>query len=150
MNWKIGLNNIYTALKIFVGMVASSAVIVANSQPSAQVNCFYVGKNSGSNASWEFGWNDGSGTATTMSISSSISFNASGAYEYRLFCPPSSSTVYFSFQDLNNGNYIEHSASSDIPSITTLMGPQLWVNNGLNGTAACSIDIISQYIETDN
>ena len=141
----------YANMRIAVGLFENANPIPFNQQPTAQVNCLYVGKNSGSNNSFEFGYNDSTGTATTQSISSSIQFSVSGAYELRLFSPPSGSTVYFSFTRLDIlSQTIEWSASVNIPSRTSSLSPQMTVNTGDVPMGVISIDPISQYIETDN
>lgn len=70
-------------------------------------------------------------------------------FEARIFCPPNGSIIYYSLEVLNGGSLYEGSCTTNIPSNTTLLSPQIWTNNGITA-AAVGIDIVSQYIETDS
>jgi hypothetical protein len=68
-------------------------------------------------------------------------------FEIRIYCPPNGTTVYYSIQRLNGTDIYQGSTSTNIPSSTTLLSPQIWTNNG-TATTAVAIDVVSQYIET--
>lgn len=122
-------------------MVSTGGVLTATAEPSTQA---YLGVGCDSTQS----------TLRFFSSSSSVDLGANfpsntqniDLYEFRLFIPPNGNTTYWSVTRLNTGHYIEGSLAT--PSKTTLVGPQIWINNA--GTAsAVAIDVISQYIETD-
>ena len=69
--------------------------------------------------------------------------------EIRIYCPPNGTTIGYSIENLSTGAFLEGSVTTNIPSNTTLLSPQIWTNNGTTALA-CGIDISSQYIETDN
>jgi len=69
--------------------------------------------------------------------------------EARIFCASNSSTVYYSLEVVGGGSLFEGSTSTILPAVGTLLSPQIWTNNGTTALA-CGIDVLSQYLETDN
>lgn len=136
--------------RTFVGLIASTAVL-SNADPSSQLNILGFGVDAADTA-WTFMHNDGTGVATKETLSGTFPPRdlSLTAYEVCIYCQPNSSTVYYSMQALNPGGVlVEGSVTTDIPSSTTLLSPQIWTNNG-STALACAIDVISQYIETNN
>lgn len=82
------------------------------------------------------------GTFPTRDLSASM-------YEARIFCPPNGNTVFYSLEILGTSTMFEGSTNVNLPANTTLLGPQIWTNNGATALAA-GIDVVNQYIETDN
>ena len=135
--------------RIFVGLYASSSVI-GNVDPSTLVNILGFGADT-ADLNFTFMHNDGTGTATKDTLTGNVSAKTSNAdmFEIRIFCAPNGTTIYYSIENLSNASYYAGSTSSDIPSNTTLLSPQIWINNaGNSGTVG--IDVVLQYIETDN
>ena len=95
--------------------------------------------------------NDGAGTATKDALTGAFPCNTSGVdlYEARIFVPPNGTTVFYSLLRVNTGDFYEGSTATDLPSSTTLMSPQVWINNATTASAV-DISLVSQYIETDN
>jgi hypothetical protein len=73
-------------------------------------------------------------------------------FEYRIYCPPNGSTVYYSLYILGSSGYgYEGSTSTNIPGfggLTTFLCPQVWTSNA-NGSFAAGVDICFQYLETE-
>ncbi len=140
---------IISTQRSFVGFAATTSAL-SNADPSTQTNILGFGVDS-ADSSWSFMHNDGTGTATKDTLigtfpprDSSISM-----FEARIFSTSASPSVYYSLEVLGGGSLYEGSTSTNIPAINTLLAPQIWTNNGTTGTA-CSIDIVSQYLETEN
>ncbi len=133
----------------FVGLYGSTAVI-GNVQPSSLTNILGFACDS-TDSSWYFMHNDGSGTATKDTLTGSFPARSLSAdmMEMRIFCPPNASAVYYSIQVLPSGTVFESSTGNDLPAATTLLSPQIWTNNASTALAA-GIDVVVQYIETDN
>jgi hypothetical protein len=77
---------------------------------------------------------------------------ATNMFEYRIYCPPNGSTIYYSLYILGSGGYgYEGSTSTNLPAssgLGALLSPQVWTSttNSLNTVA---VDICFQYLETE-
>lgn len=134
----------------FVGLLATTAVL-GNLDPSANSSIAMVGFGVDSaDNSWFFLRGNGTsvvkdaltGTFPARDLSTTM-------YEARIFCPPNGTTVFYSLEVLGGGSLFEGSASANLPPQTTPLSPQIWTNNGTTALVA-GIDVVSQYIETDN
>lgn len=67
-------------------------------------------------------------------------------FEARIYAPTNGS-VYYSLEAAG-GSLAEGTVTTNIPSVTTLLSPQMWTNNGTTASAV-GIDIVSQYMESD-
>jgi hypothetical protein len=139
--------------RVFVGLVGQTTAITATSGTllSATVNMLGFGYEGVSgDTSWFFYHNAGSGTATKTALTGTFPVNTLSVdmYEFRIFCAPNTTTIYFSIQNLRSNAFFASSVTSNIPANTTFLCPQIWTGN--NSTAlAAGIDVISQYMETD-
>ncbi len=134
----------------FVGLVATTAVL-GNADPSSNTSIALLGFGVDSaDTSWSFMHGNGTtivkdaltGTFPPRDLSVSM-------FEARIFCPPNGTTIFYSLEVLGGGSLYEGSTSTTIPSNTTLLSPQIWTNNGTT-VSAVGIDVVSQYLETDN
>jgi hypothetical protein len=130
----------------FVGLIASTAVL-GNADPSSNTNILGFGVNS-ADTTWYF-MHNASGTTTKDTLTGTFPPRdlSVSMFEARIYCPPNSSTIYYSLEVLGGGSFYEGNTSTNIPANTTLLSPQIWTNNGTTATAV-GIDIVSQYIET--
>lgn len=131
----------------FVGLVASTASF-SNADPSSNTNILGFGVNS-ADTTWTF-MHNATGTTTKDTLTGTFPPRdlSVSVFEAVIFCPPNSSTIYYSLQVLDGGSFYQGSTSTNIPTNTTLLSPLIWTNNGTS-TLACGIDVISQYLETD-
>ena len=134
----------------FVGLLAT-AVALTNLEPSANTSIAMLGFGVDSGgSSWTF--MHGNGTSVTKDTltgtfpARNLSVNM---FEARIFCKPNDTTIYYSLEVLGGGSLYEGTATTNIPSNTTFLSPQIWTNNATTALA-CAIDVVSQYIETDN
>lgn len=134
----------------FVGLVATTAVL-GNKDPSSNTSIALLGFGVDSaDSTWSFMHGNGTtvvkdeltGTFPPRDLSISM-------FEARIFCPPNGSTIYYSLEVLGGGSIYDGSTSTTIPSETTLLSPQIWTNNGTTALAV-GIDVVTQYLETDN
>lgn len=134
--------------RTFVGLVGQTAVL-ANADPSTNLNILGFGVDS-ADSSFTFMHNNGAGVATKDALAGTFPARdlSVTVYEARIFVAPNSSIVYYSLEAIG-GSLYEGFADTDIPDVGTLLSPQIWTNNGSTGVAV-GIDVISQYIETDN
>lgn len=123
----------------------------ANSDPSAKLNIIQIGMDSADSAP-QFMYNDGSGTCSK--VSTGLANVATGKlYRACFYAAPNGGAINMSFEELNTSNYAEHDISAganptNIPSTTTLMAWQTWVNN-VASTTQVAIDVAGVYVESD-
>lgn len=119
----------------FVGLCASIGVVIPNGQPSAFVNvCGFSYDSAATN--WSTITNDGSGTATTVSLGAGYPVDATTLYEMTLIAQPNASSIDWTITNLSSGASTSGAFSSDLPSNTTFLTFQLWINNGTTAAAA--------------
>lgn len=136
--------------RAFVGLLASTTAL-GNLDPSANTSIAMLGFGIDSaDSAWKFMHGNGSSivkeTLTGTFPARNLSVNM---FEARIFCKSNDTTIYYSLEVLGGGSLYEGSISTVIPSSTTFLSPQIWTNNG-STALACAIDIVSQYIESDN
>lgn len=131
----------------FVGMLGSAAVI-GNVEPSTLTNCIGFGCNAGG-ANVNLIQNDT--TVGALLTDAGVNFPAQTInipYEVTIISTPVTGKISTRLLRLDNGAVYDDQISTRRPADTQLLSPQIWINNGTTA-AATSIDIISQYIETD-
>lgn len=145
---RFGISSTVTTQRAFVGL-RNIETVISNVDPSSLVNILGFGFDS-ADTPWYFMHNDGSEAATKESLTGTFIANTASTdmMEARIYCKPSISTIYYSLEVLGGGSYYEGIVTTNIPSTSTLLSPQIWTNNGSNG-GLCGIDVVSQYIETD-
>ncbi len=134
--------------RLFVGMQASTAVI-GNVNPSTLTNIIGVGCDN-AQTTLRIMHNDAAGAATTIDLGANFPSNtlSTDLYELLLYCAPNASSVFYRVERLNTGDVASGTITTDLPSTTTLLSPQIWRNNGATALAV-GIDIAGQYLETD-
>lgn len=142
------IDTVQSGMRWFVGLLNATAVI-GNVNPSTLTNMVGFGIDA-SQTTVRFFNNDGSGTATATDLGANFpATTADVVYEIRIFSAPNGSDIFYSIERLDVAQLAEGSVSTDIPTNTTLLSPQMWINNGATA-AAVAISVISQYTETDN
>lgn len=141
------IDTVLANMRWFVGLSGTAAAL-ASANPSTLLNLFGFSIDSGQ-TTVRFINNDGAGTATVADLGASFPATTAGVvYEIRLYCPPNGATIYYSIERLDTAAFVEGSVAADIPANTTLLAPQIWMNNGAAGAAAVAIAVETQYIET--
>lgn len=145
---RFGISAVNADMRWFVGQVGSASVI-ANVNPSTVLNTIGFGMDSG-DTNVQFITNDGTGSATKTDMGATFPAAVVGqVYEVRIFCAPNGTFIGGSIENLNTGVVsTQMNITTNIPSSTTLMSPQIWVNSGTTASAV-AIDVISQYTESD-
>lgn len=131
-----------------VGMVSITTQI-GNVNPSTLTNFVGVGTDAG-DTNYSIMTNDGSGTATKTSLGANFPDHtlSTDLYELVLFSAANSGTIQYEMTRLNTGDVATGSITTDIPSTTTLLTPQIWRNNGATALAVAQ-DVVQFYIESD-
>lgn len=144
---RFGISVTQTNYRFFCGMVNTTSAL-SDQDPSANTNVIGVGCD-GTDSTIQIMHNDGSGTATKTDTTLAKPTANTEFYEFRLFCKPNDTTVYWSLEILNGGSIVEGSFTTDLPSNTTMLAPQMWCNNNAQN-APVAIDMSQVYVETDN
>lgn len=134
----------------FVGLLGTASVL-GNTDPSNNTAIPMLGFGVDSaDSSWTFMHGNGT-TVTKDTLTGTFPARdlSVSMFDARIFCPPNGSTVFYSLEVLNGGSIFEGSTTTTLPSNTTFLSPQIWTNNG-STALACGIDVVSQYVETDN
>lgn len=133
--------------RLFIGLWGSAAAM-SNAQTSTRTNVLGFGTDSGQTTMRWF-YNNASGTASSVDLGSDFpTTTVNVAYDARIFCPPNGTTIFYALERLGTPYVAEGFVDTNIPLNTQLLSPQIWINNGTTA-AACAIDVVSQYIETD-
>jgi hypothetical protein len=142
----------YPAQRAFVGLYGTTGVI-GSVDPTTLTNIVGMAYNS-ADSEWKMIWNDGSGSCSTTGLGSDFpARNLGKIYDLSIFCKPFGSTI--SWEAISYGTSAEPvkvtgTISTDLPSNTTFLAPQIWVNSGLTtGGGACAIEVNKVYLETD-
>lgn len=151
---RFGISEYNTAMRAFVGF--SRNISTPASPTIAVPNHIGIGFNAG-DSTWSIMCGDNATALTRIPLSSSFPATTANEdlYEFKVFTPPNSldtSPVYWAVTRLNTGDYVEGVLTPGVdklPSLTTTMGPEVYISN-TTGAVTCAIDVISQYIETDN
>lgn len=131
----------------FVGLSSTTGAL-ANADPTTLFNLIGFSIDSGQ-TTIRFINNDGSGTATAADQGANFPATTTTAvYEIRLFCAPNTTEIFWSIERLDTSFFATGSVTTNIPTNTTLLSPQVWINNGSTASAV-AIDVVSQYMETD-
>jgi hypothetical protein len=137
-----------TDMRFFIGLQASTSAM-SNVDPSTLINIAGFGIDSGQ-TTVRFLHNDASGNATTTDLGANFpATTANAVYEARMYCAPNTSTIYYSLERFDSAQFAEGSASSDIPSNTTLLQQIASMNNGTTA-AAVALGLVHIYIESEN
>ena len=141
---------------MFVGVSATVAAPSGGAEPSTLLNCIGVGHGSAdTNLKIFYG---GAAAQTPIDLGASFPINTTNtdAYELALFCPPGAdSGIYYEVTRINTGDVATGfigviSLGTELPApLTLLTYAWHWRCNLATGVAV-SLDIMSDYIETDN
>lgn len=120
--------------RAFVGLSGTIGAL-ANANPSTFLNMIGVAYDS-TQTTLRIMHNDGAGGATTVDLGASFPVDAISVYDVFIWADSNSSTVNWRVINVGTGAVASGSISSDLPSTTTFLTFQLWVNNGTTASAA--------------
>jgi hypothetical protein len=134
--------------RCFVGMYGTGANI-GNVDPSSLTDIIGFGSDAGE-ANLSVMHNDSSGTATKVALGANFPAQTLSVdmYDMFLFAQPNATEVGYKIINLTTGNEASGNITTDLPSNTTFLAWQVWVNNGATALAA-GLDMSHLYIEAD-
>lgn len=142
-----------STVRLFAGLSATSNGSVAISDTVLANSCGLwhdtTDPSSGAN-SFNFVTKDGS-TATKQSIALSNAIAAGNAYDFTMFCAPFGTELFWRLVDLRNGVTYTGSKTTNLPTNTSFMQPQVQMSNGTANitVTTTAIGICSIYVESD-
>jgi hypothetical protein len=133
--------------QFFVGLQGSENALAG--EPSALTNLICVGKDI-ADTNMFFMHNDGAGTATRISTGEAYGVNK--ALQMRVFCPPSSSEIWYLVERINDDGtlttLLDGSFTTDLVVANSALSMHCQIRNGATAAAA-NIDLVQMYCETD-
>ena len=146
---QLGHNLNLTGGQKFVGLCASTGGLAA--EPSALLNMCGMGYDSTdvNTGSWFFMRNDGTGTATKVSLGAdALRSNTTHGYDLIMYVAPNSQTLYVRIVNLHtNVTVLDTSYTTDIPAVNTGMAFKAEVRT--TTAAIDNLEVAKVYIETD-
>lgn len=121
---------------------------IANVDPSTLANIFGIGWDA-ADSNLQLLHNDAAGLATKVDLGTDFpaKTTATDLYEFRFGCAPNGTTIEWSLERLNTGNFLPGIATGNLPVGATPLAWQLWINNGATASAVgvdlCSMAIFS-------
>lgn len=132
----------------FIGFAPTG--VIGNVDPSTLASIIGVGWDS-ADSNLQILSNDATGLATKIDLGANFPAKTASTdlYEVRLWCAPNASSVSWSVERLNTGNFASGTitASGDLPAATAPLADQIWINNGATASAV-GIDLVALYVET--
>lgn len=121
--------------RMFAGLYGTNSAI-GNVATNSLLNMVGFGWDTG-DGNIQFYTNDGSGTASKTDLGSTFPANTLSVdwYKFEIWCAPNASTIYWKCTRKNTGDVTSGSVSSDLPTNTVYMAPQVWINNGTTALA---------------
>lgn len=142
-----------STIRIFAGMTASSSTYVVASDTVLNNTCGLwhdtTDPTSGANS---FNFVTRATTTTTkQSIALTSAIAAGNTYDFYMFCPPNSATIYWRLDDIVNVATYEGNTGTTLPQNTAFMGPQCAMSNGTANVTATTVGIgvAGVYTEAD-
>jgi hypothetical protein len=116
-----------------------------NKEPSAMTDIAAFGKDA-ADTTWQFMHNDGTGTATK--VNTTITITDDKLLEFFIFCPPNGSTIYWELRDLEAPSTATGSVTTDLISTSQWVSPHVWGTN-VSGTSWSRLAVGMMYAEAD-
>lgn len=139
ISFVFGVKTPVANMRMFCGLRAIQTAI-GNVEPSSMVDIFGMGCDAGE-ANFSIIHNDASGTATKDALGSSfpVQTTATDVYRLTLNCAANGSSITYLVERLNTGDTATASVSTDLPTNSTFLNWQMWINNGATASAAASM-----------
>lgn len=120
--------------RAFFGLYGTAAGLTAAADPSAALDQVGFQCDAGQ-TTLRIGSNDASGVATVTDLGANFPCTTTGiAYDWWLWAAPNASTISYAIREMVGGFTASGTLSTDLPTNTVRLAPQMWINNG--GTAA--------------
>jgi hypothetical protein len=145
---RFSIESTATLQRAFIGFSNVTTAIATTQVISALTNIIGIGFDSSETTLYIY-HNDGVGTATKINLGANFPSNSvSTMFDFTLFCPPNSTSIFYEVKNLNTGAEASGELTTDLPAVTTFLAYHAYMNNG--GTAAPVVLGLSKiYTESD-
>lgn len=145
---RFSLDTIGAGNRSFVG-ICSNVAAPTNIDPLSSTTDAKVGVGINTNTgNWSMLHNPTGSAITNFDLGANFPVDTTTMYELILHCAPNTSVIYYRVRNLTTDIETSGTLSTTLPTNTTFMGVQAWINNNTGGARAMSVARI--YIETDN
>jgi len=137
-------------VRLFVGLTSLATAMVATDTPSGDFCGLWHDTTDGANVLSLITMDN---TTRVKTAITGATLAAGQAFDWYMFMPPNSSTIYYRLVSINSGTeLVNTSYSTTLPRNTIFMGPQIQMSNGTANTTVTTtaIGIVRVYIESDN
>jgi hypothetical protein len=119
LRWRFGIETYAAGARCWIGMFATNGFPAGNTDPSAAVNCIWLGFDD-TDTNWQIMHNDNAGTCTKIDLQAAFAINATSLLELTIDLPPSGTTFDYLLRDLSNGTETSGTtAGGDLPAAGT-------------------------------
>jgi len=137
-------------VRVFVGLSDQTTAVVASDTLAGNL-CGLLHITTDAATVLNFTTRDGT-TSSNTSITLTGAITAGQAFDFYMYAKPNDSTIYFRLDDINAGTtLIDSSKTTNLPTNTAFLGPQVTMSNGTANTTVTTtaIGIAKIYIESD-
>jgi hypothetical protein len=135
-----GVTSVVASSRVACGFTATTGALAGD--PSAHLNCLLVGYDA-ADTEWKFMYNDGSGTATKVSVGDRSTHLG---LRFAVLMPPGSGTAYVRIVSLvDDSLLLDSSYSSNVPAADTGLAWKCDVQNASTGVA-CTVCLAAAVI----
>ena len=138
-------------VRVFAGLSDQTTAVTASDTLAGNL-CGFLHITTDAATVLKFVTRDGT-TSNGTSITLTGSIAAGQAFDAYIYAKPDDSTIYFRLDDINAGTtLIDSSTSTNLPTSTAFMGPQVTMSNGTANTTVTTtaMGIAKIYIEADH
>lgn len=138
-------------VRLFVGLSDQTTAVVASDTFAGNL-CGISHITTDAATVLKFITRDGT-TLNSTSITLAAALQAGQAFDFYMFAKPNDTTIYFRLDELNTGTtLIDSSTTTNLPTSTAFLGPQVAMSNGTANTTVTTtaIGINRIYVESDH
>jgi hypothetical protein len=139
-------------VRLFVGLQSGTTAVVASDTVPAISMCGLWHKSTDAATVLNFSTKDGT-TQTDVAITLNAALAAGQVFDFYMYMKPNDATIYYRLDDLVVGNtLVDTSKSTNLPAVTTFMGPSATMSNGTANTTVTTtaIGVNRIYVESDH
>lgn len=146
---RFGLTTLQTGMRAFFGLSSTATTAPSNVDPTTTVADAKIGLAINTNSgNWNLIHNTSGTAPTIIGLGANFPVNTTDLIEFIFFAKPNDSVVTYRIRNLNSGNEVSGTLSTNLPASTTFLGRVMWATN--NATAAAVAWDCSRFgLETD-
>lgn len=146
---RFGLTTLQAGLRAFFGLSSTATTAPTNVDPTTTTTDAKIGMAINTNSgNWNLIHNTAAAAPTVISLGSNFPVNTTDILEMVLFAKPNDTAITYRIKNLQTGNEVSGTLSTNLPANTAFLGRLMWATN--NATAAAVAWDCSRFgLETD-